>query len=197
MARALSDRTTPDHPDVARRLPADLPSATELRLALGILEGEARTSERHAGRCMAKLVMAFEPNTRLTADETRLRLAVWLEANGDLGDALWSMATIAAIQGSSWMPKPAEFRKLVQPELAERERRRQRCRALLQAHGLAAGNSAQGFVREPEAVRLRGSRDSFQRLGNVARAAHYERRLAALETRAPEKWALEAERRAS
>ena len=38
---------------------------------------------------------------------------------------------------------------------------------------------------------LRGSRDAFRRIGNIAKAAHDERRLAAIETRAPEPWALE------
>lgn len=63
---------------------------------------------------------------------------VWLEANGDLGDELWSIGTLGAIQ--------------------------------------------------------RASRDAFRRIGNVAKAAHYERRLAVIETREPEPWAVEAGR---
>jgi len=42
-----------------------------------------------------------------------------------------------------------------------------------------------------EPVRLRGSRNAFRRIGNIARAAHYERRLATIETRQPESWAIE------
>ncbi len=164
--RALADSLSLGHPDVPWTPPATLPSAAELRLALEILDGQGQTDERHAGFCLAKLVMAFEPNTKLTAEQTRLRLAVWLEANGDLGDELWSIATLAAIQGSQWMPKPAEFRKLVQARFE--------------------------FQREPEPVRVRASRDAFRRVGNIAKAALYERRLAEIETRAPEAWAVDA-----
>lgn len=169
--------------------PQALPAVADLELALRILEGQACTGEKHAASCLARLVMAFEPNTRLKADETRLRLAVWLEANGDLGDELWSIATLAAIQGSQWMPKPAEFRRLVQGRLDERHRRLQRCRAMLDVH--RGAGKPKGFVREPEPVRLRGSRDAFRRIGNIAKAAHYERLLAAVEARAPEAWAAE------
>jgi hypothetical protein len=133
--------------------------------------------------------MAFEPNTKLTAEQTRLRLAVWLEANGDLGDELWSIATLAAIQGSQWMPKPAEFRKLVQGKFDERQCRKERCRAMLDAMG---GHGPKPLQREPEPVRVRASRDAFRRIGNLAKAALYERRLAEIETRAPEPWAVDA-----
>lgn len=173
-----------------------LPPAAELRLALEILDGQGQTGERHAGYCLAKLVMAFEPNTRLTAEQTQLRLAVWLEANGDLGEELWSMATLAAIKGSQWMPKPAEFRKLVQARFDERQRRKERCRAMLDAMG---GKARQPFQREPVPVRVRGLRDAFRRVGNIAKAALYERQLAEIETREPEAWAVDAsaERRTS
>lgn len=186
--RALADSLALGHPDVPWTPPPTLPPAAELRLALEILDGQGQTGERHAGFCLARLVMAFEPNTRLTAEQTRLRLAVWLEANGDLGDELWSIATLGAIQGSQWMPKPAEFRKLVQGKLDERQRRKERCRAMLDAMG---GKGPKPFQREPEPVRVRTSRDVFRRLGNIVRAAHYERRLAELERRPPENWAKE------
>jgi hypothetical protein len=51
------------------------------------------------------------------------------------------------------------------------------------------GTGHRAIGREP--VRLRGSRDAFRRVGNIARAAHYERRLAAIETRQPESGAIE------
>lgn len=187
--RALADSLALGHPDVPWTPPPTLPSAAELGLALEVLDGQGQTSERHAGFCLAKLVVAFEPNTKLKADETRLRLAVWLEANGDLGDELWSIATLAAIQGSQWMPKPAEFRKLVQAKFDERQRRRERCRAMLDALG---GKGPKPFQREPEPVRVRASRDAFRRIGNIAKAAFYERRLAEIETREPEAWAVDA-----
>jgi hypothetical protein len=186
--RALADSLSLGHPDVPWTPPATLPPAAELRLALEILDGQCQTGEGHAAYCLAKLVMAFEPNTKLTAEQTRLRFAVWLEANGDLGDDLWSTATLASIQGSQWMPKPAEFRKLVQAKLDERQRRKERCRAMLDAMG---GQGPKPFQREPEPVRVRGLRDAFRRVGNVAKAALYERQLAEIETRAPEAWAVE------
>ena len=188
--RALADSLALGHPDVPWTPPASLPPAAELRLALEILYGQGQTGERHAGFCLAKLVMAFEPNTKLTSEQTRLRLAVWLEANGELGDELWSIATLSAIQGSQWMPKPAEFRKLVQAKVDERQRRKERCRAMLDA--LGGGKGPKPFQREPEPVRVRASRDTFRRIGNIAKAALYERRLAEIETRAPESWALDA-----
>jgi hypothetical protein len=169
--------------------PATLPPAAELRLALEILDGQGQTGERHAGFCLAKMVVAFEPNTRLTAGQTRLRLPVWQGANGDLGDELWSITTLAAIQGSQWMPKPAEFRKLVQARFDERQRRKERCRAMLDALG---SKGPKPFQREPEPVRVRGLPDAFRRVGNFAKAALYERRLAEIETRAPEAWAVDA-----
>lgn len=187
--RALADSLSLDHPDVPWAPPATLPSPAELRLALEVLESHGQTGERHAAYCLAKLVMAFEPNTRLTSEQTKLRLAVWLEANGDLGDELWTTATLAAIQGSQWMPKPAEFRKLVQAKFEERQRRKERCRAMLDTLG---GDGPKRFQREPEPVRVRTSRDAFRRIGNLAKAALYERRLAEIEARAPEAWAIDA-----
>lgn len=119
------------------------------------------------------------------------RLAVWLEANGDLGDQLWSIATLGAIRGSQWMPKPAEFRKLVPGQLDERQCRKERCRAMLDAMG---GKGPKPFQGEPEPVRVRGLRDAFRRVGNIAKAALCERQLAEIETREPEPWAVEAGR---
>jgi hypothetical protein len=39
---------------------------------------------------------------------------------------------------------------------------------------------------------MRGLRDAFRRIGNIAKAAFYERELAEIETRAPEAWAVDA-----
>ena len=38
----------------------------------------------------------------------------------------------------------------------------------------------------------RASRDALRRIGNIAKAALYGRRLAEIETRAPEAWAIDA-----
>lgn len=106
-----------------------------------------------------------------------LRRAVWLEASGDLGDELWSIA-LAATQGSQWMPKPAEFRKLVQGKLDERQRRKECCRAMIDA---MRGQGPKPFQR-----------DAFRWVGNIAKAALYGRQVAGIETHAPEPWAIDA-----
>jgi hypothetical protein len=44
---------------------------------------------------------------------------------------------------------------------------------------------------EPLPVRMRGLRDAFRRVGNIAKAALHERELVEIETRAPEAWAVD------
>ena len=129
---------------------------------------------------------AFEPNAKPSGDETRLRMAVWLEACGDLNDALWADATSEAIQTMKWMPKPAEFRALVAPQLDRARMRKYRLEKMAEA--LKKGEN-KPFVREPGDVRIRGMRDSFRKLGNIFKAAGYERDLARMEGRQPEEWA--------
>lgn len=102
---------------------------------------------------------------------------------------LWSIATLATIQGPHRMPGRAEFRKLVQAKVNEPQRRKERCRAMLDA---LSSQGQKPFQREPVPVRVRGLRDAFRRVGNVATVALYERELAETETRAPEVWAVEA-----
>ena len=87
------------------------------------------------------------------------------------------------------MPKPAEFRKLVQAKVDQRRRPKERCRAMLDALG---GQGQKPFQREPARVRVCGLRDAFCRVSNIAKAALYERELAEIETRAPEAWAVDA-----
>ena len=53
------------------------------------------------------------------------------------------------------------------------------CRKLMQA----------GRLRPT--ICVRGLREAFRRIGNLAKAALYERRLAEIEMRAPEPWAVE------
>jgi hypothetical protein len=93
-----------------------------------------RADDRTIAACLAALVIAFEPNTKLSAEATRLRFEVWKQANADLGDRLWRAATERAIASLRWMPKPAEFRDLVGPALEKRARERRRCEAMLAAH---------------------------------------------------------------
>ena len=119
-----------DHPDVRWRPPAELPPAEALRVALAMLTPRP-ADDRTIAACLAALVVAFEPNTRLSAEATRLRFAVWKEANGDLGNALWNEATRRAIQSLRWMPKPSELREQVRPILEARALRRRRCEQML------------------------------------------------------------------
>ncbi len=114
--------------------PETLPSRADLTTALGILEAQAEPATRkHIAWCLSKLSMAFEPSVKLSDEDTQFRASIWLESCGDLGDELWSKATLAAIQSSKWMPKPAEFRKLVEREIGDRQKRIGRVRDMLAA----------------------------------------------------------------
>lgn len=191
--RALADALSLTHPDVAWSLPEILPSASDLRTAMSVLQAEAApATPKHVTWCLAKLMMAFEPNVKSSAEETKLRAAVWLEACGDLGDVLWSKATLAAIQGSKWMPKPAEFRKLVERELDTRTKRLNRCKAMLAGHGAPASANAPAFVPDSRETILRTTLKWAKARGDTAKAARYERELAQLENRESEAWASEA-----
>jgi hypothetical protein len=130
VARALRQAESDDHPDVPWRPPVVLPPADALRVALAMLTAPP-ADDRTIAACLAALVVAFEPNTRLSAEATRLRFEVWKEANGDLGNALWNEATERAIRSLRWMPKPAELRDQVRFVLAARALRRRRCEQML------------------------------------------------------------------
>lgn len=173
--------------------PAIPPATADLRAALQILEADAApATPKHVAWCLAKLMMAFEPATKLSGEETKLRAAVWLEACGDLGDSLWSTATLAAIQSSKWMPKPAEFRALVGRQIEDRARKIDRCKIMLSGQVERVDpKSPKPFTPEPEAVRIRAMRDSFRRIGKVWKAAQYETRLAGIEDREVEDWAID------
>jgi hypothetical protein len=184
----LSDILDEEHPDLPWQPPAKLPTPHDIRDAIQRcdLTLEGRSTVAHARLCFAKLVMAFEPGSKLSGEETKLRMAVWLEACGDLNDALWTDATSQAIQTMKWMPKPAEFRALVSGQIDQARKRKERLRKMLDAVGKPA---AKPFVRETDAERFRGMRDSFRKVGNLFKAAGYERDLARMEGRAPEAWA--------
>lgn len=185
--RALADALSLEHPDIAWSPPANLPSASDLQASLRILDAQAAPATlKHVTWCLAKLMMAFEPNVKSSGEETKLRAAVWLEACGDLGDELWSKATLAAIQSSKWMPKPAEFRKFVERELETRAKNLKRCKAMLAAHG--STNPDKPFEPASEESRLQQLRDSLRKIGKDSRAAVYERELARREGREPEAW---------
>lgn len=176
-----------DSPDTPLQLPAALPPAADLRAAIQILEGRLRrVTAKHAVRCLGKLLVALDP-TRHTAEETEFRAVVWIEACGDLNDELWSEATLACIQTSKWMPKPAEFRAQVEAKVDGWKRELKHCRRMLD--GVHRPVSSEPFVPEPEDIRLRHLRDSLLRFGKRDRAAVWERQLASVEQREPEAWA--------
>lgn len=133
--------------------------------------------------------MAFEPGAKLSPEDMKFRASIWLESCGDLGDALWSEATMAAIQTSKWMPKPAEFRAFVGDKLATRAKRLKRCRDMLAAvGGDKPAPTAKPFEPEPRVVRLRSMRDSYRKHGYADPAAKVELELAEVEGREPEDW---------
>jgi len=184
VARALADSAvaTADVPwRPAHSLARHKPSAEDLHTAIAALTPPP-VSEAHAAHCFARLMIAFEPTTRASGDETRIRLAVWLEANRDLGDALWSKATLETIRSRTFMPRPAEFRAAVASDLEAMARKLARCREMLDA---LAKPRAKTVEPEPLEVRLATIRDSWRRLGNPDRAARAERELAKLEQRLP------------
>jgi hypothetical protein len=165
-----------------------VPPAGEIRRLIAacdqILGGQATPA--FAKQCLAKLLVAFEPNTKLSADDMRLRAMVWLEACGDLNDALWAEATTEAVKAFKWMPKPSEFRELVEPRRVHAQRGREKLQAML----AALDRPQAQFKAEPVEVRLRGMRDSFRKVGDIRKAAHYEQVLALHEKRKPEAWAV-------
>lgn len=130
VARALRQAEDDDHPDVPWRPPQTLPPAEALRAAIAML-APRRADDRTIASCLAAMMIAFEPNTKLSPEATRLRFEVWKEANGDLGNALWTEATQRAIRALKWMPKPSELREQVRPILDARARRRRRCEQML------------------------------------------------------------------
>jgi hypothetical protein len=132
VARALRQAEDDAHPDIPWRVPATLPDGEALRVALAMLEPRP-ADDRTIASCLAALMIAFEPNTKLSPEATRLRFEVWKEANADLGNALWQEATARAIRSLKWMPKPVELREQVRPILEARALRRRRCEEMLAA----------------------------------------------------------------
>ncbi len=192
--RALADALSLEHPDVPWTLPPSLPTKRELETAMTVLT-VAPTDPKHAAFCLAKLMLAFDAGAKLSAEETKLRAATWLEANADLGNDLWSEATLILLR--SWKrddhygraPEPSDLRAAVDGKLADRIKKLQRCAAMLKA--LNGGDDTRPAEKPlaTRAERLAHTRDAWKRLGNTARAASAERELAKEEGREPEDWA--------
>ncbi len=192
--RALADALSLEHADVPWSLPPSLPSKRELETAVEILTVPP-TTPKHAAFCLAKLMLAFDAGTKLTPEETKLRAATWLETNADLGDALWSEATLILLR--SWKrdehygraPEPSDLRAAVDAKLTDRAKKFARCKAMLRA---LDGGKSDKPAEQPlatRAERLAHTRDTWKRLGNTARAAKAERELAKEVGREPEDWA--------
>jgi len=165
-------------------------------MAIQILEDQAKQASRqHVAWCISKLAMALEPGTKLSQEDIKFRASIWLESCGDLGDELWSEATMAAIQSSKWMPKPAEFRAFVGMKLEVRAKRLKRCREMLEAKAKEGPGATPPKTIVPKIDQLRKLlRDQLDdttipedhRLFN---SANTERSLAWFEKRAIEPWA--------
>ena len=180
-----------DHPDAPWQVPARLPPAHDLRTGIVLLESGLRCVERkHAALCLSKLLVGF--NERKTADEAKLLLEVWLEANGDVPGDLWSTGVLELLQGHKFgLPKPVHLRDAVAERLALRKLRLARARAMLaRVEGRAlAAPPTQETVAETVEQRERVLRDSLLRIGKLDRAARYELAIAAREGRPPAEWA--------
>lgn len=188
LARLLADPVVPGE---AWQPPEVPPAHGELMDALAILQ-VSPTDDRHAGFCLAKLGLAFEVGVKITETEAKGRRITWLEANGDLGDALWTEATLAALQTSKWMPKPSEFRALVAHKLDLRETQIRRVRQMLEAQGEGAeggvpsGNWRVAARKALDARRLEGARqarDYYARLGHEGQVANLDEQIARMEGR--------------
>ena len=173
VAQALRQAEADHHPDAPWKPPAVLPSADALQVALAMLTPRP-ADDRTIASCMAALVIAFEPNTKLSPEATRLRFQVWKEANGDLGNALWQRATERAIRGLRWMPKPSELREQVRAELAAQALRLRRCEQMLQ-EGRRRRNAP--VVRETLEERLRNTVAIYRKHERFADAERVQRKL--------------------
>ena len=187
LRRALADPFAFGDGPATWTLPDVLPPVDELKAGLEILKAQtAAVAKPHAAFCLAKLVTAFQ--AKWDDPETARQLSVWLEANGDLPNDLWTQATRFLMQNHKFgMPKPAHMRDVVETIWKARKLKLAR---LLQMMG--DGGKPAAVQREPIQVRLRTLIDSGRRWGRHETAAKAERELAALEQRSVEAWALSA-----
>jgi hypothetical protein len=118
-----------------------------------------------------------------------LNAALWadnvIDTCAHYPEDLLQAATLEVLRTKTFRPSPAEIVGIIDPRYRERQRMLDRARSLLAP--IAAAE--QPFVQDPLDVRLRTMRDSFRRIGNMAKAAKYETDLAAHEGRSPEDWA--------
>lgn len=143
-------------------------------------------TRQQMAECVAKLVIGF--NMQQTKDEARMRVEIWMEANGDLPHDLLVKGTKGLLQSYQFgMPKPSNLREVVQADLDARRLQLSRAKMLLEFARTRPADRP--YVRESAEVRIKGLRDSFRKFGNVFKAAGYERQLAEREGREVEDWA--------
>lgn len=175
------------HEDLPWRLPEALPPKEDLAIAKASLERQMSVVDRkHAAYCLSKLAVAF--NAKWAKDEAEAQLAVWIEANGDLPNDLWSSATIALVQTHVYgMPKPVHLRAIVVAQFNARKVKLNRVQSMIGE----GGKPAKRAIREPVEVRLRSAVWLGWKYGKMPMAVAAERELARLENRAPARWCVE------
>lgn len=172
------------HADIPWRLPEVIPPTADLVSAKATLERQlARVDRKHAAYCLAKLATAF--HAKWAKDEADAQLEVWLDANGDLPNDLWSLATIELLQTHVYgMPKPVHLRAVVLAQFSARQHKLNRVQSMMGG----SGNAAKRAIREPVEVRLRSAIWLGWKHGRMPMAVKAERDLARLENRAPAAW---------
>lgn len=184
VGRALA--ASVDHPDVPWAPPAVLPPQRDLRDAVTVLEGRLRqVSPDLAEKCVASLLLTFEPNTKMTPGQLKLRAESWIVDCGDIPDDLWAKATAECRQTLKWMPKPVEFRACVGAEMTRRSDELRRAQQML-----LAAQPAPEVNTLDRAGRLAQSIAFWRGRGLDTRAAPHERELAREQGRLPEEWAV-------
>lgn len=186
MRQALADYSPQYGLPVGQRAP----TVAECRAGIEAIEYSLVPATRQQiAECVAKLAIGF--NLQQTKDEARMRVEIWVEANGDLPHDLWVKGTTGLLQSYQFgMPKPPNLREMVDAEFCGRRLQLSHARMMLES--ARQQPSDQPFQRESWGVRVRGLRDSFRRIGQIAKAANYERQLAAHEEREVETWARES-----
>jgi hypothetical protein len=133
LRRILADSLATDHPDVGWQPPVRLPSESELRSGITTLEQRVTPGSHDVIRqCFGSLVLMFEPNTKMTHEQSDARAKLWIAALGDLPTDLIVDAAGEAQRTLKWMPKPAELNEIVREKIALRWRELKRARQLLE-----------------------------------------------------------------
>lgn len=121
-----------------------------------------------------------------TQTNSGLNAAIWadnvIDTCGHYPEDLLQAACLELLRSKTFRPSPAEIVAVIEPRQAERKRMLDRANSLL----APIVTAEQPFVREPLDVRLRTLRDSYRKIGEVGKAAKYERELAGHEGREPE-----------